>query len=142
MRAITHRRVMGMGPLYQGRFKSLPVQDDAHLLTLLRYVQRNPVRAKLTPRASQWGWGAEGVRARGPKELRAILSPWPIDRPKGWASWVNQPPTPDETDAIRACIRRSSPFGDADWTRRTAEKLSLQWTLQPRGRPEKVRAVP
>jgi putative transposase len=137
MRAITHRRVMGMGPLYQGRFKSLPVQDDGHLLTLLRYAHRNPVRAKLTQRASDWKWGAEWVRNHGTKELRAILSPWPVDRPRGWASWVNQPQTPAETDAIRTCIRRSSPFGDVEWTRQTAEDLNLQWTLRPRGRPEK-----
>ena len=44
MRAITHRRVLGMGPLYQGRFKSLPVETDPHLEILLRYVARNPLR--------------------------------------------------------------------------------------------------
>src|SRR5436189_3540964 len=42
-----HRRLVGLGPLYQGRFKSFPVQTDAHLLVLLRYVERNPLRANL-----------------------------------------------------------------------------------------------
>src|SRR5947207_7985249 len=35
------RRLVGLGPLYQGRFKSFPVQTDGHLLTVLRYVERN-----------------------------------------------------------------------------------------------------
>ena len=56
MRAVTHRRAMGMGPMYQGRFKSLPVQRDEHLSTLLRYVQRNPLRAGLVRRARDWRW--------------------------------------------------------------------------------------
>jgi putative transposase len=138
MRAITHRRVMGMGPLYQGRFKSLPVQDDGHLLTLLRYVQRNPLRAGEVKRAEQWRWGGEWARSNGDKELRSILSPWPIDRPRRWLSVVNEAQTDAEVDAIRLCVRRSGPFGDAGWTRQTAKKLNLQWTQRPRGRPKKT----
>jgi putative transposase len=133
MRAITHRRVMGMGPLYQGRFKSLPVQCDEHLLTLLRYVQRNPVRADLARSAADWRWGGEGVRRNGPKELRRILSPWPVDRPSHWSRWVNEPPDAKSVKMIRECIRRSRPLGDASWTRSTAQKLSLLWTLRDRG---------
>jgi putative transposase len=133
MRAVTHRRVMGMGPLYQGRFKSLPVQSDEHLLTLLRYVQRNPVRARLVGRAAEWRWGGEGVRRSGPAELEAILSKWPVDRPRGWARWVNEPTDAVELERIRQCIRRSRPLGDAAWTLATAHKLSLEWTLRPRG---------
>ena len=137
VRAITHRRVMGMGPLYQGRFKSLPVQTDGHLLTLLRYVQRNPVRAKLAKSASGWRWSGEWTRKHGEKETRAILSPWPVDRPRRWTSWVDEPENAEEIKAIRACVRRSSPLGDADWTQETAEQLNLEWTLRPRGRPPK-----
>src|SRR6516165_9516930 len=43
---VSHRTV-GYGHLYQGRFKSFPVQSDGHLLTLLRYVERNPLSAHL-----------------------------------------------------------------------------------------------
>ena len=138
MRASTHRRVLGMGPLYQGRFKSLPVQEDAHLLTLLRYVQRNPLRAQLVARAGDWRWAGEWVRRHGPAELRGILNPWPVDRPRAWASWVDQPQSPAEVEALRTCIRRSRPLGDQAWTPRTAARLELDWTLRPRGRPSKA----
>ena len=139
MRCITHRRVLGMGPLYQGRFKTLPVQEDAHLLSLLRYVQRNPVRAKLVPRAAEWPWTGEWVRRHGPAELKALLAAWPVDRPRAWARWVDQPQTPAETEAIRTCIRRSRPLGDRIWTAHTAAVLNLVWTLRPVGRPAKPR---
>jgi putative transposase len=137
MRSITHRRVFGMGPLYQGRFKSLPVEEDEHLLTLLRYVERNPVRAELSRRAGAWRWGSEGIRQRGPAELQAILSPWPVQRRRQWERWVNEPQTQAEEQAIRESIRRSRPVGGPNWINATAEKLSLQWTMRPRGRPRK-----
>jgi putative transposase len=135
MRAIAHRRVLGIGPLYQGRFKSLPVQRDEHLLTLLRYVQRNAVRAKLARRAASWRWGSEGVRATDLKELKSILSDSPLQRPRGWTRILDEPTGVKDDQAIRECIRRNRPFGDADWTARTAERLHLAWTLRPRGRP-------
>jgi putative transposase len=46
MRWHAHHHTGGTGHLYQGRFKAFPVQSDAHLLTVLRYVERNAVRAK------------------------------------------------------------------------------------------------
>ena len=139
MRAITHRRVMGTGPLYQGRFKSLPVETDEHLLTLLRYVQANPVRGGLVRRASLWRWSGEGVRRQNVKELKSILTDWPVERPRNWARLVDLPLPPSESDRLRECIRRSRPYGDAAWTARIAERLDLAWTLRPRGRPARKR---
>ena len=46
-----HRHTAGTGPLYQGRFKSFPVQGDDHVLSVCRYVERNPLRANLVTRA-------------------------------------------------------------------------------------------
>jgi len=46
-----HYHSTGHGHVYQGRFKSFPVQEDAHFLTLCRYVERNALRANLAARA-------------------------------------------------------------------------------------------
>lgn len=54
MRYQSHHRSSGAGHVYQGRFKSFPIQDDAHFLTVARYVERNDVRAKRAPRAELW----------------------------------------------------------------------------------------
>jgi len=58
MRWHAHHDTFGTGHLYQGRFKSFPIEDDDHLYTVLRYVERNPRRANLVARASQWRWGS------------------------------------------------------------------------------------
>ena len=53
-----HRGSAGAGHVYQGRFKSFPVQRDDHFLTLCRYVERNPLRAGLVRRAERWRWSS------------------------------------------------------------------------------------
>ncbi len=61
-----HHRTAGTGHLYQGRFKSFPVQADEHFLTVCRYVERNPVRADLVGRRRNGGgavWGHDVRRA-------------------------------------------------------------------------------
>lgn len=50
-----HRRA---GHLFQGRFKAILVEKDAHLLELARYVVLNPVRAGLTKSAAMWAWSS------------------------------------------------------------------------------------
>lgn len=142
MRAITHRRVMGMGPLYQGRFKSLPVERDEHLEALLRYVQRNPVRAKLVTRARKWKWSGLWARRAGEKDLKQLLSPRPIGEfagwePKDWDAWVDAPQTPAEVERLREHVKRSRPYGPAEWVVRTAVRLGLQSSLRGRGRPRR-----
>ena len=53
-----HRRSAGSGHVYQGRFKSFPIQEDDHFYTVARYVERNALRANLVPRAEQWRWSS------------------------------------------------------------------------------------
>jgi putative transposase len=48
---------VGSGHVYQGRFKSFPVEADAHVLMVCRYVKRNALRAGLVARAEDWPLG-------------------------------------------------------------------------------------
>ena len=127
----------GTGHVYQGRFKSFPVQGDRHLLTLLRYVLGNPLRAKLVRRAELWRWSSLWVERNGTDEQRTLLSEWPVERPRNWLARVNEPLHEAEAEAVQASIRRSSPLGSPAWAKRTAAALGLDWTLRPRGRPRK-----
>jgi putative transposase len=133
-----HYHSAGTGPLYQGRFKSFPVQEDDHLLTVLRYVERNPLRAGLVDRAEAWRWCSLWHRAQG--QPVSWLDPWPVTAPQAWLEHVNQPGTEPELVALRRSAARGVPFGDAAWQRQTAVLLGLQASLRPRGRPAK--AVP
>ncbi len=125
----------GTGPVYQGRFKSFPVQEDSHFLTVCRYVERNALRANLVNSAGQWRWGSLWHRMQRSGILP--LTEWPIERPKMWDKLVDTALTDEELTALRHCVSRGSPFGDADWMRSTTDRLELQSTLRPRGRPRK-----
>jgi putative transposase len=131
-----HRHSIGSGHLYQGRFKSFPVQEDEHLYSLARYVERNALRAGLVRRAEQWRWCSLYRWLRGSVEDRELLATWPQPRKPSWTDYVNQPQTEAELAAIRRSLRRGSPFGDDQWITRTADKLDLETTLRSRGRPK------
>lgn len=53
-----HQHYGTSGHVWQGRFKSFPVQRDEHLITVLRYVLQNPVRAGLSNTAREWPWSS------------------------------------------------------------------------------------
>jgi putative transposase len=131
-----HRQTAGTGPVYQGRFKSFPVQTDEYFLTVARYVERNALRAKLVDRAEAWQWSSLWRRVQGDAKLTAWLSEWPVDRPRNWVSRVNQPETAAELEALRTSVQRGRPFGSETWVTRTATRLGLEPTLRPRGRPK------
>jgi putative transposase len=53
-----HKHYGSSGHIWQGRFKSFPVQRDEHLIMVLRYVLQNPVRAGLSGTAPEWRWSS------------------------------------------------------------------------------------
>ena len=130
-----HFHTQGTGPLYQGRFKSFPIAADDHLLTVLRYVERNPLRAGLVSSASKWRWSSLGRTCEG--LLGPPLKEGPIARPANWPDWVDEPETEAELAALRRSIVRGAPFGSEAWQKRTAQQLGLQSSLKPLGRPKK-----
>jgi putative transposase len=132
-----HRRTAGMGHVYQGRFKSFPVETDEHLLTLLRYVERNPLRAGLVCRAETWPWGSLYRRMSGTPEERALLTDPPLPLGSEWMEHVNQPQSEAELAALRRSVIRGQPFGSDSWTAKVTVRLGLEHTIRPRGRPNK-----
>jgi len=126
---------VGYGHLYQGRFKSFPIENDEHFYSVVRYVERNALRAGLVERAEDWKWGSLYRRTR--KMRGPLLADWPLPQPSDWAEYVNLPQTEAELESIRRCLRRGSPFGNAAWIEQTADQLGLQSTLRRRGRPHK-----
>ncbi len=131
-----HYRDVGCGHLYQGRFKSFPVQED-HLLTLCRYVERNALRAGLVTAAEAWRWSSLWQRQRDEAQRSVRLSPGPVAWPAAWIKHVNQAQTEAELEAVRCCIARGQPLGTESWSKRTATRLGLSSTLRRRGRPKK-----
>jgi putative transposase len=130
----------GSGHLFQGRFKSFPVQDDGHLVTICRYVERSALNAGLVARAEDWPWGSLRQHGRGRKAADPripALSPWPIERPRRWAARVNAALRPAEEEAMQRSLQRGQPLGTPEWQADTAARLGLESTFRPRGRPRK-----
>jgi putative transposase len=138
MRWHAHYHTGGTGHIYQGRFKSFPVEGDEHLYTVLRYAERNALRANLVARAEDWRWGSLWRRQQGDANAQAELAPWPLAMPADWVGLVNAPQTEAELEAVRVSVARGSPYGSAAWCERTARALGLEPTLRPRGRPRKA----
>jgi len=107
-----HRHMTGYGHIYQGRFKSFPIEQDESLLNVLRYVERNALRANLVERAQDWRWCSLWRRLNADRE--SLLSSWPLDAPAGWIDWVNGAQTAGELHALRKSVNR----GNALWLRR------------------------
>jgi putative transposase len=135
-----HRRSIGTGPVYQGRFKSFPVQTDGHLLVVCRYAERNPLRARLVRRAERWRWSSAAAgRDAAARPWLLGRDAWPVESPSDWVRWVNQPQTEKEEEAaltaLRQSVTRGAPFGTDLWARRAATRLGLESSLRPIGRP-------
>jgi putative transposase len=128
-----HRHYGTSGHVWQGRFKAFPIQQDEHLLTVLRYVERNPLRANLVERAEEWAWSSLSWRPGGKRP--EMLSDGPVTLPRNWLSLVNKPQTEVEVAAMQRSLTRGTPFGSERWIRRIADCLGLESTLRPRGRP-------
>ena len=126
-----HRHTVGDGHVYQGRFKSFPVETSEYLVTVCRYVERNPVRAGLVERAEQWRWSSARTCGAVP------LQEWPMERPTEWLPWVNEGETHEQLCAVRRSVTKGQPYGSAPWVERMVTQWHLGATLRERGRPKK-----
>ena len=133
-----HRGYAGLGHVYQGRYKSFPVESDEHSWVVARYVERNALRANLVLRAEQWRWSSLWQRCHPPGAERSLLAAWPIDMPANWLERVNQTDDAQELEALRRSVQRGRPFGQPEWQKEIAQRLGLESAYRPTGRPRRV----
>jgi len=134
-----HYHTTGYGHLYQGRFKSFPVQDDDYFLQVCRYIERNPVRAGLVEKIADWRWSSAWIRKNGLPEHKKLLSEWPVEMPDYFEDWANTLSEDEEEklEKIRHAVNRGTPFGESGWISWIVSRLGLESTLRKRGRPKK-----
>ena len=127
---------IGNGHLYQGRYKSFPVQTDDYFLTVCRYVEQNPLRAGLVTNALDWRWGSLWRREYGTLEQTLLLDEWPTPKPSYYLSFVNELEHASHLTSIRTSVNKGQPFGKSDWVRTITKKLGLESTFYNPGRPK------
>lgn len=142
MRFHAHYHTAGEGHVYQGRYKSFPIQEDEHFLTVCRYVERNALRAELVRKAQSWRWGSLWRWLQKVEPDPRLLSPWPIPRAANWTQKVNEPLTEPELARVRLSTLRGRPFGESAWVESVVKQSGLESTLRPRGRPRVRSAGP
>ena len=130
---------LGGGHIYQGSYKSNLCESDEHFLRLVRYVERNALRAMIVPVAEQWRWGSAWSRLIGtPKGVAGVcLSEWPIEMPLDYRQILNEPQSSSELEAIRHALKRGAPLGSQMWCDEMVREYGLEKAVRPRGRPKK-----
>jgi putative transposase len=135
------------GHVWQGRFKSAVVQSDNHALTVLRYIEANPLRAKMVRDLADYAWSSYPAHSLG--QTNALLSELPCwpglaksepERQSFWRGWVHQPLTERELAAVRHSVVSGVPYGAAGWVESKLSALGLRKPARPRGRPRKQAA--
>jgi len=143
-----HKHHRSGGHVWQGRFKSPVIQNDEHLLTVLRYIEANPLRARIVRRAEEYLWSSYPYHGVGQANelvdrlvLYEELSPTPSVRRRKWAEKVHRPLEEQALKAIRRASATGLPYGNPAWVERLAKRLDLDLTIRPRGRPRKAAAA-
>lgn len=91
-----HRTYALSGHLWQGRFHSFPIEDDGYLLECARYIERNPLHARLVADPADYPWSSYLFYARGqareivltPAPGYDVLGPTPAARQTAWRQYV------------------------------------------------------
>jgi putative transposase len=104
-----HQHYESSGHVWQGRFKSFPIQRDAHLITVFRYVCQNPVRAALVTRSIEWPWSGI-VRTDLIDSCPVEFDPLAVD---------SIDLTLQQLTELRCSVNGQQPFGTDDWRRTT-----------------------
>ncbi len=123
------------GHIWQGRYKSFIVKQDGHLVSLIRYVEANPIRARLVSSAKEWVWSSHRFRIEGIS--CPLVDLLPVELPENWAEMVDEPLATCDIEKVRTSVSRQCPYGDPSWQKEICETYGLQMTIRPRGRPKK-----
>ncbi|MFP4240171.1 MAG: transposase [Rhodosalinus sp.] len=125
-----HNRAEGRdGPLFRGRFRSIVVDADSYLLSVSRYIHRNPIEAGLTDDPAGYPWSSYPAyvgRARAPAWLhrRAVMSALGGRATAGrYRAFVESKADPD-VDAFYAADRGASILGDEAFHERVRQQCA------------------
>lgn len=113
------------GNLWQGRFASCPM-DERHMLAAARYVELNPVRARLCRRVRDWPWSSARAHLAGEDDGVVRVAPLLAAVPD-WAAFLAQGLADEEAAALRGGERTGRPLGSENFLKgleaRTGRRL-------------------
>lgn len=108
------------GHLWQGRFMSY-VLDEKHLYAALRYVERNPVRAKIVNRAENYRWSSARTHVQKGKD-KLLSDHFLISEIKDWSVYLSQEDKQKDVDILQKHSNTGRPLGGIEFIEKI-EKL-------------------
>ena len=127
------------GHLWQGRFFSSAL-DEEYLWAAIRYVERNPVRAKIVRKAENYHWSSAAAHCglRADPVLTNVAS-WrrQFDGIGNWSNWLAEGDEPQELEVLRRNVDRGLPCGSARFIGKLEKLTGQGLQFRPRGRPRK-----
>ena len=132
------------GTLWEGRYRAAPI-EALHLIDCCRYIETNPVRAKLAKQPRQYPWSSYHGHALGAADpvltdhrLYSALAARPKKRQKAYRALFDEPVDGEFVDALRLATNGGWALGSERFKRRIAEAAGRRVTPLPRGRPRKA----
>lgn len=135
------------GPLWEGRYKACIASDDDCVLQCHRYIDPNPVRARMVANPADYPWSSYRCLALGAPEpiltthdaVRRISAD-PTTRQQAYRALVAQAIDPDETGAIRSHVQHQHAYGSDHFRRMIEQQLGRRIGPKKVGRPAKRQA--
>jgi REP-associated tyrosine transposase len=128
----------GSGHLWQGRFYSC-LLDDSYLMAAMRYVERNPVRAKLVKQPWHWPWSSAATHVghtAGRINLQALNSVTELSA-EAWKQFIDTGDGEEDIRTIRQHTMTGRPLGPLAFVTKLSETIGRRLQALPRGRPKK-----
>ena len=137
------------GTLWEGRYKACLVDSEDYLLSCYRYIELNPVRARIVAEPDEYAWSSFGSNALGKSDplVRPHASYLAMDRSPDrrravYRRWVMQPVDTTETDAIRLYLQRQYAYGSNRFRADIEAQLGRRAGPAKIGRPRKHSLTP
>ena len=127
------------GHLWQGRFFSSAL-DEAYLWAAIRYVERNPVRARMVRKAENYRWSSAGAHCRLMQDdVLTTNSGWrkQFEAIGDWSAWLAQGDEPQELEVLRRNADKGLPCGSEKFIRKLEKLTGRGLRYRPQGRPRK-----
>lgn len=134
------------GSLWEGRYKASLIHDEAYLLTCMRYIELNPVRANMVKSPTHYRWSSYRANAQG--ETNEILTPHPLylalgrgpgSRQQVYRDLFKAHLDPGALRDIRDAWQSGTPLGNDHFKEKIERKLKQKVGQARRGRPRKNR---
>lgn len=133
-----NRRNKWKGHFWQGRYFSSPL-DDRYMWSAIRYVERNPVRARMVRKAERYPWSSAVAHCGLTQDkILSTLARWSrlshqID---DWSAWLAEGDDPNELALVRRNIEKGLPCGSDQFIRKLEKHIGRSLQFQPQGRPK------